>query len=277
MNQPLLPLIALCCLGCFMMGCQTSSAPLVDEESRYEGTTEHTEPGRQVTVVIALSSIVPGGVVGHAGIAVDEMYWDYGPTRAKLAQPLKSIRSEAGPWWDDPDQQWRADRTLHEVLCEMPEKVHPMGSLVAIVRVNVMDKEAERIATFWRDTYDRMRGGEDTYRLTARQCASMVAWSLKAGLQNHGEPSNRLPRELHGMTPTRLYEQLREELKHTSGPDQGQPADITLWQLEHDGLTAWHRPDMCEKLAMPELPRLRLAFERIKHLPQALVHSNNSH
>ncbi|MEM9110467.1 MAG: hypothetical protein AAGC72_10635 [Planctomycetota bacterium] len=276
MNKKLPPLIGLYCLGCFVLGCQTPSAPLADEEPIFKGETEDSEAGRQVTVVIALSSIVPGGVVGHAGIAVDDAYWDYGPTRTKLAQPIKSIRSEAGPWWDDPDQRWQADRTLHEVLCEMPDQVHPTGSLVAIVRASVTDEEAERIAAFWRDTYDRMRNGEDTYRLTARQCASMVGWSLQAGLENEVKVGDRLPRELHGMTPTKLYEKLREGLKHTAGPDQGQPADITLWQLQTNGLTAWHRPDTYEKLAMPELPRLRIAVERIKQLPQVLVCANKS-
>jgi hypothetical protein len=257
--------------GCLLC-CKARSNASAQETPWYVAATADDSPGQQVTIIIALSSIVPGGIVGHAGLAVENEYWDFGPKRTERLQPIKSIRSQAGPWWDDPDQQWTADRSLDEVLADMPDKVHPQGSLVAIIRVQVTDEQAQAITDFWHDTYARMANGEDTYRLSARQCASMVGWSLRVGLQDDTAPSDRLPRDLHLMTPTKLYETLGKTLTHTAGTSKGQPANITLWQLNRDGLTPWQRPIIAEQLQLPELPRIRLAVERAKHLPADLLH-----
>ena len=265
-------LTVLSCFTCGLLGCQADPTPPLDTIAPARHSIHDSEAqGKQVTVVIALSSIVPGGVIGHAGIAVDNTYWDYGPARHKHLQPLKSIRSKAGPWWDDPEQQWACDRTLSQVLADMPNKVHPMGSLVAIIQVQVTDEQAQAITTFWQDTYTRMHNGEDTYRLTARQCASMVAWSMQVGLQGDGAADDRLPRDLHRLSPTDLYEALSDSLTHTAGPAKGQPADVTLWQLDTKGFEPWQRPSKYGRLTLPELPRIRLAFERAKHLPIDLL------
>ena len=250
-------------------GRQATGAPTISKPNGQLDLGNH-QPGQTVTVIIALSSIVPGGIIGHAGLAVEDQYWDFGPQRSTRLQPIKSIRSEAGPWWDDPDQQWTTDRCLSEVLADIPDKVHPLGSLVAVIQVQVTDEQAQAITDFWQDTYTRMENGQDTYRLSARQCASMVGWSLQVGLQNN-EGGDRLPRDLHLMSPTRLYETLSASLTHTAGPDQGKPADLSLWQLDQQGLSPWQRPSLCDRLALPELPRIRLAFERFKHLPSGLI------
>lgn len=252
----------LCCAAC------STNPPAQSASSTHPIDTN--APGQDVTVVIALSSIVPGGIVGHAGLAVGDDYYDFGPQRVKHLQPLKSIRSEAGPWWDDPQQQWAIDRNLDEVLADMPDKVHPTGSLVAIIEAQVTDAQAHAITTFWQDTYLRMHNGEDTYRLTARQCASMVAWSLQVGMAQE-QAGDRLPRDLRLMSPTRLYETLSDAMVHTAGPSRGQPADVSLWQLGSDGFEPWQRPALSERLDLPDLPRLRLAIERFKHLPIALL------
>lgn len=152
----------------------------------------------------------------------------------------------------------------------MPEKVRPIGSLIAIFQATVTYEEAHAISTFWQDTYKRMRQGEETYRLTARQCSSMVAWSLAVGLQGK-QAEDRLPRELHYVTPTRLYKKLHASLKHTAGPSMNEPAELTLWQLAPQGLTPWQRPALSEAIDLPEMPRLRLAIERIRHLPINLL------
>lgn len=264
----LAPLLAL--VGCLLC-CKAEPIAPVSETAWHQGLATNDDAGQQVTVVIALSSIVPGGIIGHAGIAVEDQYWDFGPRRSDRLQPIKSIRSEAGPWWDDPDQQWTTDRCLSEVLADMPDKVHPLGSLVAVIQVQVTDEQAQAITDFWQDTYARMKNGQDTYRLTARQCASMVGWSLAVGLQDDTNSSDRLPRDLHLMSPTRLYETLSTSLTHTAGPDQGKPADVSLWQLDRDGLSPWQRPNLCDRLALPQLPRIRLAFERFKYLPSDLL------
>lgn len=269
-RHPALQTAVLSLLVYGLLGCNADPCVTLAEVPWHEAVTGHDEPCQQVTIIIALSSVVPGGIVGHAGIAVDEAYWDFGPTRHDRLQPIKSIRSPAGPWWDDPEQQWANDRTLTEVLDDMPDKVHPLGSLVAIIQVQVTDAQAQAITTFWQDTYDRMRDGDDTYHLAARHCASMVGWSIQVGMQAD-EAGDRLPRDLHMMSPTRLYTTLSETLTHTAGPNQGEIAEVTLWQLDHDGFEPWQRPETYDRFAMPELPRIRLAVERVKHLPADLT------
>ena len=253
-------------------GCKSSA-----EESKALTTIETHErddlqDGEEVTVLIALSSVVPGGVVGHSGIAVGESYWDFGPERVERMQPLKSIRSTAGPWWDDPEQRWAGDRTLFQVIEDLPNHVHPVGSLVAVIRVHVTDEEAGAITAFWRDAYERMLNGEDDYKLSGRQCANMVGWSLQVAMEGGDPYARRLPRNLQMMSPTRLYETLRDSLVHSAGPNAGEPADVALWQLTADGFVLWNRPPGWDRLAVPELPRIRLAFERLKYLPIDLLH-----
>ncbi len=226
---------------------------------------------REVTVIIALSSLVPGGIIGHCGIAVDNQYWDFGPERVQTLQPIKSMNSVAGPWWDDPDQRWQNDRTLNEVLNDVPDKVHPTGSILAVVRVEVTDEQADALIAFWDQTYQRMQEKRDRYRLHGRQCANMVGWSLAHALDDSGQSHDRLPAELRMMTPTRLYESLRDSLHHTAGPRIGQRADLTLWQLGPKGMQPWQRPRVWQALGIPELPRTRLAIERMKFLPVALA------
>lgn len=277
-RHPALQIVVLSLLASYLLGCKADSSATPAALPWHHGnisTIDTDAPGNQVTIIIALSSIVPGGIIGHAGIAVDDAYWDFGPQRHERLQPIKSIRSTAGPWWDDPQQQWTDDRTLTQVLDDMPDKVHPIGSLVAIFQIEVTPEQAQAIAAFWQDTYDRMHHGGDTYRLTARQCASMVAWSLRVGLQQE-TPGDRLPRDLHRMTPTRLYETLSQNLTHTAGPHPDQPAHLTYWQLDADGFELWYRPELSQALQLPELPRVRLAYERLKYLPADLLHKTQA-
>lgn len=232
---------------------------------------------REVTIVIALSSVVPGGVVGHAGMAVDQQYWDFGPKRTDRHQRLMAFNSTAGPWWNDPDQRWQTNRTLDEVWSDLPEVVHPTGSLIAVIRFDVTDQQANAIAAFWDDTYTRMRRGDDRYRLAGRQCASMIGWCLASCLDANRSLGQYLPHEMWMMSPTRLYETLRATSQHTAGPRQGKPADIELWQLGPDGLEPWQRPAVWDHLGMPNLPRTRIAIERFKYLPVKLSNRPRPH
>ncbi|MEO0474425.1 MAG: hypothetical protein AAF085_00450 [Planctomycetota bacterium] len=267
-----LALVLITALACTLVACKSEMIASGPNEPWPQPLLHPVEEGQRVTVVIALSSLIPGGVVGHAGLAVGDEYWDFGPMRTDRLQRLRSIHSPAGPWWDDPDQQWVVNRDLEEVLEDMPEQVHPIGSLIAVVQVQVTDKQAEAIREFWHDTYARMQEGEDIYALAGRQCANMVAWSLQAGMHDPREMTDRLPSDLKMMSPTKLYETLQDSLVHTAGPNAGRPADVTLWQLDQDGFSPWHRGGIHGKLALPELPRIRLAYERFKFLPAAIKH-----
>ena len=233
----------------------------------------HDDPeAREVTIIIALSSILPGGVVGHTGIAVDDQYWDYGPSRVDRMQQLAAVASQAGPWWDDPEQDWQTDHTLAEVLEVMPGEVKPPGSLVAVFRVQVTDEQADALVAFWDDVYERMRRGEEQYRLRGRQCANMVAWSLDAAMSGEGRPSDRMPQRLWMLTPTTFYEGLSRSLVHTDGPRAGEPADLVLLQLGADGFERYEPAFDCRQIDGPQMPRTRLALERMRFMPVSFFH-----
>ena len=267
-------ILTLCLIGWCVAGCANTpmQATACRPESAWPGALVQDEPDqREVSVVIALSSIVPGGVFGHAGIAVDQQYWDFGPERDARLQRLKAISSKAGPWWDDPDQRWQSNRTLAEVARDMTESVHPTGSLVAVFRAQVTDEQADAIIKFWNDTYARMRDHTDRYHLAGRQCSSMVGWSLASALGEMPAGDQPLPSELRLLTPSRLYEILRDRLRNTAGEYAGQPAELTLWQLGPDGMMRYERDAAWDQAGLPELPRLRLALERMKYLPGELL------
>lgn len=185
---------------------------------------------RKLTVVIALSA-VPLGITGHAGVAVGEQYWDFGPQRVEIKQRLRGLGSPAGPWWDDPAQRWGRDRALSGVLADLPELVHPEGSRVVVMSAWVTAGEAARVEQYWTRTYAAMADGSLRYELTHRQCSSVGCHSLGgvAGLPGFlnvtADPSD-LPPQVRAMTPTALYLYLRVWMRHTAGPDAGDPADV---------------------------------------------------
>lgn len=254
-----------------LTGCSTPPEVVRPQPATWPGLMDTGSAGtHHVTIVIAHSSIVPGGVIGHAGVAVDGRYWDFGPRHRDRLQPMQAMKPQAGPWWDDPDQRWQVDRDLQDVLEAMPDKLHPVGAVVTIFQAQVTREQAKAMTAFWDDTYRRMRDGQDHYRLSKRQCASMAAWSLASGPSENTAGTDDLPREMRLMTPTALYESLRDQLRHTDGPKAGQPAYCVQWQLTNAGLELWQRPKIYNKLHVPELPRTRLAYERARYLTRSL-------
>ncbi len=203
-------------------------------------------PSRTLTVVIAMSA-VPVGVTGHTGIAIEEAYWDFGPDRVPSKQRLQGLGSEAGPWWDDPEQRWGADRSLTEVLDDLPALVHPEGSVVLVFSAEITDAEARRVEDYWSRVYAEMRSGDARYALTHRQCASIGCHSLGGvaglpGFMNVTRDPTDLPPQLRVMSPSALGVYLRLNLRHTAGPDAGQPARIERYQLRDGRLVAIDSP-----------------------------------
>ena len=221
---------------------------------------------REVTVVIALSSILPGGIIGHTGIAVDDQYWDFGPERTDRFQKKRAFDSNAGPWWDDPDQQWENDRSLAEVFEAMPEMLKPEGSIVALMTIEVTDEQADQLIAFWDGCYARMRQGEEQYELRNKQCANVVAWSLSSAIKS-ASPIEQMPQQMRLMTPTALYQHLSSSLVHTAGDQVGEPAEVMHLQLKSDGIERWQPAIQWTRDGVPVIPRTRLAYERIEHLP----------
>lgn len=203
-------------------------------------------PTRTLTVVIALSA-VPLGVTGHTGVAIDETYWDFGPARVPHKQRLQGLGSAAGPWWDDPEQAWRTDRGLTEVLDALPELIHPEGSVVLVFSADITDDEARIVEDYWSRVYANMRSGDARYQLTHRQCASIGCHSLGGvaglpGFRNVTADPTDLPPQIRVMSPSALAVYLRLNLRHSAGPDAGKPARIERYQLRDGGLVAIDSP-----------------------------------
>ena len=227
----LLGLLAIASLGCTGTAKSTTTIP--------EPPAEAQTQAEEITIIIALSNL-PLGRVGHAGIAVGDQYWDYGPDRVERFQRLQAFGSPAGPWWDDPDQQWQADRTLDEVIDALPEHVHPEGSLVAILRVQVTPEEARAVRIHWNNIYEQMSNTEPTYRFGGRQCSNVVLQSLSGvgGVGTFKHPVSKLPLRLRIMTPTLTYRYLKGHLRNTAGPNLGEPAEVKLFRLKDNQLVS---------------------------------------
>lgn len=202
-----------------------------------------TGPPRKLTVVVALSA-VPLGISGHTGVAIDERYWDFGPDRVETKQRLQSIGSPGGPWWDDPQQSWQSDRTLTQVMDDLPKLVHPEGSVVVVFTAWVTDGEARAVERYWDERYEVMHDDALRYELTHRQCASIGCHSLGGvaglpGFLNLTPDPTDLPPQLRVMSPTVLAAYLRLNLRHTAGPDAGQRADVEWLQLRDGAMVAY--------------------------------------
>lgn len=200
-------------------------------------------PPRKLTVVVALSA-VPLGITGHTGVAIDERYWDFGPDRVSSKQHLQSIGSPGGPWWDDPDQRWQRDRTLTQVLDDLPELVHPEGSVVVIFTAWITEEEARTVERYWDERYLVMHNDAMRYEITHRQCASVGCHSLGGvarmpGFLNLTPDPTDLPPQLRVMSPTMLAAYLRLKLRHTAGPNAGQRAEVEWLQLRDGAMVAY--------------------------------------
>lgn len=202
-----------------------------------------TGPPRKLTVVVALSA-VPLGITGHTGVAIDERYWDFGPDRVASKQRLQSIGSPGGPWWDDPEQSWRRDRTLTQVLDDLPTLVHPEGSVVVVFTAWVTEGEAHVVERYWDERYLAMHNDALRYELTHRQCASVGCHSLGGvaglpGFWNVTPDPTDLPPQLRVMSPTLLAAYLRLNLRHTAGPNAGERAQVQWLQLRDGEMVAY--------------------------------------
>lgn len=245
---------ALWLVGCSTVGTRADASPPADND-------------REVTVLIALSAVVPAGIVGHAGIAVDDQFYDFGPERVDRYQRLQGFGSPAGPWWDDPDQAGQIDYTLSEVLSQLDEKVYPEGSLIAVARIPATAEQAEQIAAYWDAVYVQMQSDQRVYHLLGEQCANVIAASMTAAPgrveAGHAPP---VPPRMWGMSPTRLYRWLNRQSRLASAGRGDLAVQITLYQ-QRDGRIEPYAPRLAwSRFGVPVPVRLVMTGQRLRNL-----------
>lgn len=270
-RTPFATAVIVIALGLFA-GCATSTKAPVNQPEPV-GTCD--EPSARITVVIALSAVVPAGIVGHAGIAIEQQYYDFGPARVERFQRLQAFGSPAGPWWDDPEQTGQTDRNLDQVLADLSRQVHPEGSLIAIVRMDVSPQQAHRAIAYWQAVYAQMEEDERVYRLLGEQCASVIAAGIHAAAMdpeyNAADDAPTVPRSMRGMSPTRLYRHLAEDYSHTAGPNAGRPVDIALYHLRDHALTPYAPGPIWSATGMRPPIRVWLGWVRLRNVADSLT------
>ncbi|MEM9021552.1 MAG: hypothetical protein AAGC44_13395 [Planctomycetota bacterium] len=230
-------------------------------------TAQPLEPDEQeVTVIIALSAVVPAGVVGHAGLAVGDAYYDFGPNRVDRGQRLQGFGSPAGPWWDDPEQMGDTDHTLAQVIDQLDEKVYPEGSLIAVAKVRVSPEEAEQIAAYWDALYRQMEAGQRVYHLLGEQCANVVVASMVCPPEQlEAGKAPPVPRRLWGMSPTRLYRWLHRQDRLTATGRSDRAVSITLYQQQGGSIQPFTPWLDWSRLGLTPPVRARLGIERLRN------------
>jgi len=218
----------------------------------------------EVTVIIALSAVVPAGVVGHAGIAVGEQFYDFGPDRVDRFQRIQGFGSAAGPWWDDPQQRGHIDYSLEEVISQLDEHVYPEGSLIAVATIPVTAEQAEQIAAYWEAVYLQMDSGQRVYNLLGAQCANVIAASMTCPPEKIGaEHAPPVPTRMRGMSPTRLYRWLHRQDRLSNRGRSDMQVQINLYQ-QRGGQIEPYTPRLgWSRLGMTPPVRVRLGIERL--------------
>lgn len=119
--------------------------------------------------------------IGHASMAIGQHFMDFGPKGSGLVARLKAlIATEGVPYWKDPrNKNWdgkapTGDITLSSVKNNINTLVKA-NAAVEIVSCVCKKEEGDRIIQEWED----MISSNPTYALSARQCASSIAATLK--------------------------------------------------------------------------------------------------
>lgn len=238
--------------GCQRLAGQTAQPLAPDQE--------------EVTVIIALSAVVPAGVVGHAGIGVGNAYYDFGPDRVERMQRLQGFGSPAGPWWNDPEQRSETDHSLDEIVDQLGEKVYPEGGLIAVAKVRVSPEQAEQIAAYWDALYRQMEAGQRVYHLLGEQCANVVVASMvRPPEQLEAGQAPPVPRRFWGMSPTRLYRWLHRQDRLTATGRSDRAVSITLYQQQGGSIQPFTPWLDWSRLGLTPPVRARLGIERLRN------------
>jgi RHS repeat-associated protein len=180
-----------------------------------------------LTVVVKLPLCTTTGMEGkgfggHAGMGIDDDYYDYGPE-----WPVNSFTALIGvpgcPWWDNPKSGvWNEDLVhspddimLSDILSGMADGFsrEPFGPFgmphdVYKIEIAVTASEAERARDYWREKY-RHPG---RFGVFASLCSTAVMSSL--------EQAGVYERSWLALSPANLLKSL-PSVTHTCGPNQG--------------------------------------------------------
>jgi len=173
------------------------------------------------------------GLSGHAGIAIDGEYYDYGPSGSAMESP-------GTPWWDlhaHPNAKYildlndkDADRIRKQMKLTTGSSVLGDASQgITETQVLVTKSQAKKIKAWWDDKYSNL----GTYSLkpwAGQHCTSTVMESLQKAEVIGTGIMGTISYETEIADPEEFYEHFLEELKHQAGylVNGSIPKDLTL-------------------------------------------------
>jgi RHS repeat-associated protein len=161
----------------------------------FNGTETSQKRAKTETITVLIEEPDPDsasklgrkGMSGHAGAAVGEDFYDYGP---QPGEGTNFFGSKGRSWWDSFASS-SDDASLTEINSYISEK----GKKVSSFTMEVTVEQAVAFRSYWDDLY----ANPGTYHFAGRQCTTTVAYSLRhAGLGNY-----------NAWKPTTLANQLR--------------------------------------------------------------------
>ncbi|GEM_PF-4674013 len=200
------------------------SAPLIETTLRGKRVVVRKTPwidnwsvapveGKTVTIFLKLPNpnsedfLDKIGVTGHAGIALEDEFYDFGPGVDEISITDAKNGVQGDQWWDDdPDiAQKDGDADLEEVL-HYVENTKDFENPVYKVTLSVTDEQFNTMKDYWEEVYNNL----GQYTLLERQCTTTVGDSLeKAGIIN--TPQNKR------LSPKELFQVLKKNLRNTAG------------------------------------------------------------
>ncbi len=172
-----------------------------------------------LSVLIRLGD-AKGCYMGHAGIAIDNEYYDWGPsddsrsdfmyyTFGDKGEPYEDIRKSSNPYRKN--YATRAD-----IRKDLSRKTNPCSSYE--VKIKITAQEAFYIKYYWDFIYEEA----PYFHILKNQCANVAFASLKyAGLFKKGRVI---------LLPKTLLERSQRELLSTCGNEKGKAA--TTYKLK---------------------------------------------
>jgi len=159
------------------------------------------------------------GLSGHAGIAVENEFYDYG---CQPGMGAAFLGSPGRPWWDGMscmtnrcNAEGKPDATLEDI--EKNIKKVAEGHDVYKCVVKTTKEKCDKLEKVWKNIYKK----PGKFRVWARTCTTTTWYSLrKSGIHNRPWWKPKTIRR-----PKSLLKELMANLKHSCGKKSGQKAE----------------------------------------------------
>ncbi len=159
------------------------------------------------------------GLSGHTGIALENEFYDYGPTYDYKGSP-------AAPWWDA-----RYSENGNASLDDIMNRLNRIPNDTYRFDTEVTSEQFGKLKDYWDGLYADM--GE--YSIFGNQCTTTVDEGLvQAGIL---KPSGGWYESYSRMRPDGYFAYLKENLRNTWGEDKGRLASLSLLKRGKDSVS----------------------------------------